>query len=196
MKKILILVASPPACGKTFVSELIAESVEHLVYLDKDDLADLICASFAATDNVVDMDGDFYNNNLRGAEYSSIMNIAFSALRFEQLVLLNAPFGKEVRDVEYMRAVKEKANQYGAQLMLIWVKATPEICYKRMKERNSYRDRLKLENWESYVKKLNFTPPYELMDNGVVDHFVVFDTNTDALRTQSLEETINIIKGE
>ena len=77
MKKKLVLVAAPPACGKTYVSELIAKSAEHIVYLDKDDLADLIRASFAVSGNEMDMDGEFYINNLRPSEYSTIFNIAF-----------------------------------------------------------------------------------------------------------------------
>ena len=123
MKKKLILVAAPPACGKTYVSERIAKSLGQAVYLDKDDLCDLIRTSFAAARQPLDMDGDFYIRNIRPAEYSTMMRIAFSALRFSPYVILNAPFGKEVRDVGYMKAVKDKANQMDADLLLIWVTA-------------------------------------------------------------------------
>ena len=36
MKKKLILVTSPPACGKTYISKKLAEELAHVVYLDKD----------------------------------------------------------------------------------------------------------------------------------------------------------------
>ena len=36
--KKLILVTSPPACGKTYVSKKLAENLKHVVYLDKDTL--------------------------------------------------------------------------------------------------------------------------------------------------------------
>lgn len=196
MKKKLILVASPPSCGKTYVSKMIAKSIDHIVYLDKDDLSDLVRASFAATCQEVDMDGDFYINNLRSAEYSAILNIAFSALQFEDCVVLNAPFLKEARDVEYMRMLKNKANENGAELYLIWVTASPSLCYERMKKRNSDRDTLKLKNWDDYVKKIDFTPPKELKDKGAVDEFIIFDTNDDALLKQSLKETLENIIGE
>ena len=52
------------------------------------------------------MDGAFYLQNLRSAEYATLFDLAFSALRFSDLVLVNAPFLKEVRDVEYMRGLK------------------------------------------------------------------------------------------
>ena len=34
MVKKLILVTSPPACGKTFISKALAERLQHVVYLD------------------------------------------------------------------------------------------------------------------------------------------------------------------
>ena len=46
MKK-LILVTSPPACGKTFVSMKLAEALSHVVYLDKDTLIPLSKRIFA-----------------------------------------------------------------------------------------------------------------------------------------------------
>ena len=193
MKK-LILVASPPACGKTYVSEMIAEAVEHIVYLDKDDLGDLIRASFAASGEKVDMDGEFYIKNLRPAEYSTILNIAFSALRFEDTVLLNAPFGSEVRDEKYMQNLKKRANENNAELVLIWVTASPDVCYERMKKRNSDRDTLKLENWDEYVKKIDYTAPTKLIDDEAVDRLIVFDTANDDTFASSLEKTLEIIR--
>ena len=194
MNKKMILVAAPPACGKTYVSKLIANSVDHIVYLDKDDLADLLRTSFSISGKEIDMDGDFYVNNLRSAEYSTLLNIAFSALQFENLVLVNAPFGKEVRDTEFMRQLKDKANKNDAQLLLIWVTASEKICYERMKKRNSDRDVHKLDNWETYVKQINFTPPYELEEKNVVDNFLIFDTDDDMVTKKSLDEILKILK--
>lgn len=194
MSKILVLVSAPPACGKTYVSERIAKSAEHIVYLDKDDLADLLRASFSVLGRPVDMDGAFYTDNLRPSEYSTIMNIAFSALRFEEIVLVNAPFVKEVRDEKYMRELKDRANQNGAQLFLIWVTASEEICHERMIKRNSDRDIQKLKNWEDYVKKIDFTPPFELKEKGVVDEFIIFDNNSEEAINKSLDETMKLLK--
>ena len=196
MKKKLIFVAAPPACGKTYVSELIAKSLENVVYLDKDDLCDLLRTSFTVCGKEIDMDGEFYINNLRSAEYSTILTIAFSTLRFARHVILSAPFGKEVRSTEYMRSLKDKANDLDAELLMIWVTAPLSLCYERMKKRNSDRDILKLENWEAYVKKTNYTPPYELENAGAVDRFMIFDTASDEAVKLSLKETIKIILGE
>ncbi len=196
MKKQLILVASPPACGKTYVSKMIAKALKHIVYLDKDDLCDIVRAGFAAAGQELDMDGSFYKENIRSAEYSTILNIAFSTLQFEDKVILNAPFGKEVRDTEYMKKLKEKANQNGAELLLIWVTAPVSVCYERMKKRASDRDTLKLENWDEYVKKINYSPPYQLKEAGAVDRFFVFDSKDDASMRSSLNEVLKMLLGE
>ena len=193
MNKKLILVAAPPACGKTYVSELIARSVEHISYFDKDDLADLLRAAFEVSGNKIDMDGEFYLNNLRPAEYSTMLNIAFSALRFENLVLINAPFGKEVRNTEYMRRLKDRANKNGAELIMIWVTASEEACYERMKKRSSDRDVHKLNNWENYIKKIDFTPPFELKERSAVDELVVFDTDNEEATEKSLDKTLRLL---
>ena len=84
----------------------------------------------------------------------------------------------------------------GAELLLIWVTAPLELCYERMKSRNSDRDTLKLKNWDEYVKKINYTPPYELKDKNAVDRFVIFDTKDDEALEKSLKETIEMILGE
>jgi predicted kinase len=194
LKKKLILVAAPPASGKTYVSELIAKELRHTVYLDKDDLADLVRAAFSIGSEELDMDGDFYINNVRPHEYSTILNVAFSALRFEDTVILNAPFGKEVRDGEYMHSLKCKANRLGAELILIWVSAPTEVCRARMAQRGSDRDKLKLEDWESYVKKINYTAPSELADSASVDKMLIFDTASDITTKRSLEKALELLK--
>ena len=144
MKKKLILVGAPPACGKNYVSKLICEEVEHITYLDKDDLSEMIRCCFNLCDEELNMDGDFYIKNLRTTEYNTLFRLAFSALRFAELVLVNAPFVQEVRDIEYMRALKERTREIGTELVLIWVVAPIDVCYERMKARNSDRDKLKL----------------------------------------------------
>ena len=194
MKKKIIFVAAPPASGKTYVAERLAGAMEHAAYIDKDDLADLLRAAFKTSGNEVNMDGEFYINNLRPSEYSTLLHIAFSVLRFEDAVIVGAPFGKEVRDAEYISGLKARANALSAELILLWVSAPRELCYERMKARSSDRDVLKLQNFEEYAKKINYTPPYELAERGAVDRFVVFDTTSEDAFEKSLNYTLDILK--
>jgi predicted kinase len=190
MKKKLILVAGPPACGKNFVSNLLCERVQPIAYLDKDDLADLVRNSFAICHEKLDMDGAFYANHLRPAEYSTLFHLAFSALRFQDLVLVNAPFSKEVRDHDYMQSLQNRAKQAKAKLVLIWVTAPLSVCYERMKSRNSDRDTLKLENWNAYASKINYDPPYDLKNEGIVDELIVFYNENETALAKALQETV------
>ena len=194
MDKNLILIASPPASGKTYVCEHIAKALGQAVYLDKDDLTLLVRAAFSVAGREFDMDGEFYKKNLRDLEYQTLMHIAFSNLRFENCVLVNAPLGKEIRSSEYMKALKEKANANGARLMLIWVSSPSEICRERMTKRGSDRDTLKLASWEDYVKNINYTPPYELKKCGAVDDFLVFDNKDEKAFDESMKKALGLIK--
>lgn len=196
MNKKLILVAAPPACGKTYVSKKIANAVNNMVYLDKDDLSALVRACFSIGGKALDMDGDFYKNNIRTAEYKTLMDIALSALRFNSYVLVNAPFGKEIRDTDYIKDLKEKANKEGSLLLLIWVTAPLDVCFERMKKRNSDRDALKLKDWDNYVKKINYNPPYELEKSGAVDQFMIFDTRNPQTQETALDKVLKMILEE
>ena len=182
-KKKLILISAPPACGKNYVSELICSALKNISYVDKDDLADLLRCSFTLCGEKLDMDGEFYLKNLRSVEYDTLLKISFSALRFNKHVLVNAPFVREVRDLKYMADLKDRAHKCGAELVVIWVCAPVEVCYERMKKRNSDRDTLKLLAWDEYVKKIDYSAPYSLEEKRAVDKLFVFD-NTNAVSAQ------------
>ena len=192
-KKKLILVASPPACGKNFVSERIAQECGHIVYLDKDDLCDLVGCTFDLCGQERNMDSKFYSENIRASEYSTIIRIALSALRYEDTVLVNAPFGKEVRDSGYMAYMKNTVNKMGAELALVWVIAPSETCYERMKKRNAIRDLWKLENWKEYVKNINYSTPIQLLESQAVDKLIEFNNGNAMDFSSSLKEVIRYI---
>lgn len=179
LKKKLILLAAPPACGKNYVSELLCNAMGSVAYFDKDDLAPLLRRSFALCGEAVNMDGKFYSQNLRSYEYETLMRLAFSALRFSDKVLVNAPLLKEVRDEEYMRSLKKRAEELDAELILVWVSASTESCRRRMQARNSDRDRNKLADWDAYVQGIDYSAPQMLEECGAVDKLLVFD-NEDA----------------
>ena len=193
MSKKLVLVAAPPACGKNYVSEMICKSLGSVSYLDKDDLSPLLRSAFAVSGECVDMDGEFYLQNLRSSEYDTLLNLAFSALRFAEVVLVNAPFLKEVRDADYMRRLKARASEAGAELILIWVNAPLEVCYERMRSRNSDRDLSKLENWAEYVKKTDYSIPSGLETENAVDRLIVFENGNEKSAELSLYTVMNIL---
>ena len=68
MKK-LILVTSPPACGKTFISKQVAKALHNCVYLDKDTLIVLSKQIFVVAGQEYNRSSDFFQKEIRDDEY-------------------------------------------------------------------------------------------------------------------------------
>ena len=98
MNKKLILVTSPPACGKTYVAKALAKQLHNIVYLDKDTLIVLSKQIFKVAGQPYDRSSAFFEKNIRDYEYDCILALALEALDYNDLVLVNAPFTKEVRN--------------------------------------------------------------------------------------------------
>ena len=77
--KSLILVTSPPACGKTYVSKAIAKKLDHVVYLDKDTLIVLSKQIFVVANQEYNRSSDFFEEHIRDYEYYAILDLAFEA---------------------------------------------------------------------------------------------------------------------
>ena len=122
MVKKLILVTSPPACGKTFISKALAKRLPHVVYLDKDTLIPLSKRIFAVAGEEYNRSSDFFEENIRDYEYDVIVDLALEALEYEDIVLINAPFTREIRDTGYMDNLKAKLAGKGATLVIIWLR--------------------------------------------------------------------------
>ena len=125
MKKRMILVTSPPASGKTFVSKQLAKNIPNIVYLDKDALIPLSSQIFKVVGEENNRSSAFFEEHIRNYEYIAILDIAFEALEYADLVLINAPFTREVRDNEYIKNLKEKLASKNAELIVIWVVTFP-----------------------------------------------------------------------
>lgn len=163
MKK-LIIVTSPPACGKTYVSKQLASALKHVVYLDKDTLIPLSKQIFIVAGKEYDRSSNFFNKNIRDYEYQAIVALALEALTYDDIVLINAPFTKEIRDTGYINELKIKLKEKNATLIVIWIETSIEVCRKRMVERNSERDTWKLAHWDEYIATCNFNTPITLDD--------------------------------
>ena len=161
MKK-MILVTSPPACGKTYISKQLAKELKHVVYLDKDTVIPLSNRVFKAGGQEINRSSDFFEENIRDYEYEVTVNFGLEALEYDDIVLINAPFTREVHDEKFLKDFSKKLADHGAKLVVIWVVTKPEICHQRMIDRNSVRDTWKLEHWDEYVKTIDYSIPEAL----------------------------------
>lgn len=194
MVKKLILVTSPPACGKTFISKALAKRLPHVVYLDKDTLIPLSKRIFAVAGEEYNRSSDFFEENIRDYEYDVIVDLALEALEYEDIVLINAPFTREIRDTKYMDNLKAKLADKGATLVVIWVETTPEIVHERMVSRNSDRDTWKLEHWDEYISGCNFEIPENLEDPAHEDGLLIFKNNNDQEYEESMKNIADVLE--
>ena len=185
--KHLILVTSPPACGKTYVSKMLARALNPIVYLDKDTLIVLSKQIFVVAGQEYNRSSKFFEDNIRNYEYDAVVDLALESLYYADRCLINAPFTREVRDAEYMRNLRLRLNKKGVKLAVIWVKTDPEVVHQRMLARNSDRDVWKIQHWDEYSAKVNYDIPGLLNDRTVTDEFFVVNNNSQAELKASLE---------
>ncbi len=193
MKK-LILVTSPPASGKTYVSKKLAEALSHVVYLDKDTLIPLSKQIFVVAGEEYNRSSDFFNKNIRDFEYETIVALALEALNYDDIVLINAPFTKEIRDLNYINRLKAKLRDNNTSLVVIWVQTSKDVTRQRMIERKSDRDTWKLAHWDEYVAGLNFDIPIALDDPRIKDDLLIFKNSSNEEFTDSLKQIVAILE--
>lgn len=190
MKKRMILVTSPPASGKTYVSKELAKRLHGIVYLDKDALIPLSNRVFIAGGEPINRSSDFFEENIRNYEYDAILDIGFEALEYNDLVMINAPFTREVRNNDFILDLRQKLAKHGADLILIWVITDIEVCRKRMIARNSPRDTWKLENWDAYISRRDYSVPDLPALEGCL---VKFYNSSDDEYAESMERISNLL---
>lgn len=193
--KRLILVTSPPASGKTYVSKMLAKNLKHVVYLDKDTLIVLSKQIFVVAGQEYNRSSDFFEQNIRNYEYMAIVDLALEALEYDDIVLINAPFKREVRDKAYMAGLRERLAEKDARLTVIWVDTEVEVCRQRMILRNSERDKWKIENWDEYIAGQNFDIPSELNNPDCKDDLIIFKNSTDEQFGSSMKQVLDIVEG-
>ncbi|WP_343208827.1 AAA family ATPase [Anaerolentibacter hominis] len=194
--KELILVTSPPASGKTYISKQISRNLNHVVYLDKDSLIVLSKQIFAVAGEPYDRSSDFFEKNIRNYEYDAILEIGMEALEYDDIVLINAPFSREIRNKAYIDGLRQKLAERNAKLVIIWIITSVEVCRQRMIARNSDRDKWKLENWDEYIKGVNFSIPEELDDPECRDDLLLFYNSTEEEYQESMKRVLSILESE
>lgn len=192
--KRLILVTSPPACGKTYISKKLAENLKHVVYLDKDTLIPLSKVIFEVAGEPYNRSSDFFKKYIRDVEYVTILDLACEALKYDDIVLINAPFTQEVRNSAYINELKKRLVQMNTKLTVIWVQTDVEVCKQRMILRGSDRDTWKIEHWDEYIKDINFDIPAALDDPDVLDDLLIFYNSDDEEYNESMHRILNIIE--
>ncbi len=194
MKK-LILVSSPPACGKTYVSRKLAKALGNVVYLDKDTLIPLSKQIFRVAKKPYNRSSDFFEENVRDYEYETILALGLEALGYADTVIINAPFTRELRNPELLSELKKRISDRGARLTVIWVVTNEDVCRERMMKRHSDRDGYKISHWNDYVKTIDFSVPAPPNDDPEVD-LLLFYNSSEAEFIKSMHDVTCALQNE
>ncbi len=192
--KRLILVTSPPASGKTYISKQLAKALKHVVYLDKDTLIVLSHQIFKLGNADVNRSSDFFEEHIRNFEYDAILALAMEALDYDDIVLINAPFTLEIRDTQFVDQLKQKLVAKNARLTVVWVMTDVDVVKKRMVQRNSDRDTWKLENWDEYIASVDFSIPKSIDNPNVIDDLLLFRNSNETEYQQSMHDILHILE--
>jgi hypothetical protein len=165
-----------------------------VVYLDKDTLIILSKQIFKVTDEPYNRSSKFFEDNIRDYEYETIVALALEALDYDDIVLINAPFTEEIRDINYINNLKSKLREKNARLTVVWVETSVEVCKERMIKRNSDRDTWKLTHWEEYIAECNFDIPTPLDDPKIIDDLLIFKNSTEQEYEDSMKRIVNILE--
>ena len=186
----MILVTSPPACGKTYIAKQLAKNLKHVVYLDKDTLIPLSNRVFIAAGQEINRSSKFFEENIRDYEYEAIVDIGVEALEYDDIVLINAPFTKEVHNEAVLERFRTKLAQKQAKLVVIWVITDPQVCHERMIHRGSIRDTWKLSHWNEYIKTVDFSIPEPLKRLDAGHDLILFHNSSDEEFNQSMQKIL------
>ena len=135
-----------------------------------------------------DRSSQFFQENIRDAEYYAILEIAFNALNYNDTVLINAPFKTEIRDHEWLDMMRKKLAAKNAELCIIWVHTDVEVVHARMVARNSERDTWKIEHWDEYVATQDYSTP-----QGIPEMFI-FNNSSDHEYDESIGKAVDFIR--
>ena len=185
-EKLCILVTGPTCSGKSTCAMNLSRAIPNIVYLDKDDAVILSNWIFYTNGEPVDRQGDFFKKYVRMQEYEMIEAMALRALLFADRVIINAPYGSET-DVELeggsserLRNLKQKINERGGKLMVVFLNLTKETATERWQKRFSEdpdaakRTPKALENLEDYQNEQHLDLPAGTTIPDA-DYFVLFD---------------------
>lgn len=138
--------------GKSTVSRHISEYTGAL-YLDKDVLAGPLVglALEAFGENASDRESnEIYLRRVMPLEYDALFAVAGQNLALGHSVVLDAPFVAYLSDPDYLRTEMARASWPEVHVRVIRVVASPETVRRRLIERASERDRIKLNDWDNY----------------------------------------------
>lgn len=138
--------------GKSTLSRHLSE-LTGAVYLDKDAIAGpLVSVALEAFgQDPSDRESNaLYLERVMPREYETLFAVAGQNLHLGHSVVMDAPFVAYLDDAEYLDRAIVDASWPATRIRVIHVRTSPEVVRRRLVERASERDRVKLADWSAY----------------------------------------------
>lgn len=138
--------------GKSTLSQRLSAET-GAVYLDKDTIAGPLVrvALDALGQDPSDRESNgVYVSAIMPAEYETLFAAAGTNLALGHSVVLDAPFVAYLDDPGFLSRSIARAGWPPSRIQVIRVRASPEVVRRRLVERGSERDRVKLADWDGY----------------------------------------------
>ncbi|SNT55288.1 Predicted kinase [Asanoa hainanensis] len=153
-----LLVAGPPASGKTVLGAALARRLGATL-LDQDALTGPLTSVIADLLGTDELDNARLAEATRSARYETLYAAAIDNLAAGNPVVLVAPFTAERRDPDAWQRVADRLAAAGGGPVLVWLRVTPELVRARMSARAADRDREKLADLAAFLDRVDLGPP-------------------------------------
>ncbi|MFF2846853.1 AAA family ATPase [Streptomyces sp. NPDC058001] len=154
----VVVVCGPPASGKSTVGEVAARAL-GAVLLDQDVVTGPLTAVVAELLGTDDLDSPALGGATRAARYETLHAAAEHNLRVGRPVVLVAPYTTERRDPLAWDRLAARLREAGGAPLMVWLRLRPEELLTRLRDRSAARDREKLAEGDSYLSRVDLTPP-------------------------------------
>jgi Predicted kinase len=138
--------------GKSTVARKIS-ALTGALYLDKDVAAGALAGLALELLGQEPSDresNDVYLRKVMPLEYDTMFAIAAQNLALGHSVVLDAPFAMYLSDPNFLQTAIAKAAWPRVHVRAIHVTASQETVKRRLLTRSSARDRVKLDDWDTY----------------------------------------------
>ena len=154
-----ILVAGPPASGKSTVGAALAKTLGATL-IDQDVATGQLLSIIESLVNIDDIDDPQLAALTRPARYETVTRLAEDNLRLGNTVLLVAPFTAERKNLPAWQELCHRLRRAGGgAVAMVWLYLSREELLQRLRVRAADRDAAKLGGEQRFLDQLELGPP-------------------------------------
>ena len=154
-----ILVAGPPASGKTTVGASLAQALGATL-IDQDVATGQLLSVVESLVHVDDIDDPRLAKLTRVARYETITCLAEDNLRVGNSVLLVAPFSEERKSLHAWEMLFDRLQRAAdGTVTMVWLYLSRDELLRRLRGRAADRDASKLRAERRFIDQVDLGPP-------------------------------------